>query len=210
MKKFSELRKEISPYIKKEFLKRGFITKEKDQYFYVCDNDFFAVFFIQYSGRNLNYLAVNPLTCVGIPLVYSTLYDKIMGKDDEIPDAKILHPLSYLTPKKTFYTWTFVDDGDVEGVMSEMFAAIDEYAIPYFERMKDHRTFAEFMETQGDTARYCIVPLIYYNLGDYQRSRSYLEHSYQIYLEKPTIMQYDVDYQVFYDKMNEVLKQKEV
>lgn len=205
MGKFSEIKKDVLPLIRERFDTLGFKRHSGDQFIYCSTDTYVAQISLLFSGRyGTGHFEVNPLTFVGIPGIFAEEFIKISGKNT-LPDAMIIEPLSYLTPKNTFYVWDFGIE-DTHKLLDNMFFSIENYAIPYFEKLHNLSGFVEEFKDKGDWSKYALVPIMYYHMQQYDAAREYLEFGYNKYVEHSGFMTYDVDYPDYYEKMKRILE----
>ncbi|MFD0206241.1 MULTISPECIES: hypothetical protein [Saccharothrix] len=93
-------------------------------------------------------LMVNPV--VGVR--FASVEDIMLTIRDDIPRTPmpvVSRPLGYLMPERTFRTWEFQRDGNIEQVAASLVSAVKQYGIPYIDTYADWRVFCHSVELPG-------------------------------------------------------------
>jgi hypothetical protein len=93
-------------------------------------------------------LMVNPV--VGVR--FAPIEDIMLTIRDDIPQTPmpiVSKPLGYLMPERTFRTWEFQRDGNIEQVTASLVTAVKQYGIPYIDTYTDWQVFCHSLELPG-------------------------------------------------------------
>ncbi|MFI7688803.1 hypothetical protein ACIBQ6_07000 [Nonomuraea sp. NPDC049655] len=91
-------------------------------------------------------LIITPVVGVGHERVQKVLAE-LDPRTDRRGQPLISRNLGYLTPERTYRTWTFGRDGDLDAVAADLAGALDRNGMPFIDDLSGWERFSAEIET---------------------------------------------------------------
>lgn len=178
----------IENLLKSYLLDLGF--KKKGHYFIksVSDNIIHTISFGKTSYAVKGHTFLNPFVGIGYRDV-NELENKLSNvKYCECPT--MWQGLGYLMPEDEYKEWDFINDGNNDEVLSDMFSNLFHYGEFYWTRLSnfDELLNAVYVREKGllNDRRERLLPILYYMKGEKEKGVEFIYETIERYSRRPT------------------------